>query len=117
LDDGWSRYYGYRQGNKQTLHEYLKDFQALVQVLESYGAALGAEGPYQDSIMEQVKDANPGLTPQEYVKGATFAAKRKSVAIAFLKRADRKRYGGLWSELENSFTRGNDHYPSNLTGA
>jgi hypothetical protein len=67
--------------------------------------------------MEQVKDATPGLTPQEYVKRAIFAAKKKSVAIVFLKRADRKRYGGLWSELENSFTRGNDHYPSDLTGA
>jgi hypothetical protein len=45
------------------------------------------------------------------------AAKNKSVAIGFLKRADRKRYGGLWSDLENQYTRGTDDYPLDLTGA
>jgi hypothetical protein len=45
------------------------------------------------------------------------AAKKKSVAIGFLKRADKRRYGGLWSDLENQFTRGTDDYPSDLTGA
>ena len=39
------------------------------------------------------------------------------VAIAFLKGSDQKRYGGLWSELKNNYTRGQDHYPTNLTGA
>jgi hypothetical protein len=65
LDDAWSSYYAYMQGHNQTLHEYLKDFQSLVQVLEHYGAALGAEGPYQDSVNAQVM-AGTGLTPAEY---------------------------------------------------
>ena len=34
-----------------------------------------------------------------------------------MKRADKRRYGGLWSELENNFTRGQDHYPVDLTNA
>ena len=42
LDDAWSSYYSYRQSFEQTLHEYLKDFQGLVQVLKHYGAAFGA---------------------------------------------------------------------------
>jgi hypothetical protein len=118
LDDTWSNYYGCRQGHKQTLHEYLKDFQGLVQVLEHYGAALGAEGPYQDSVKAQVRKDNPGLTAAEYDKRAVAAAKKKSgVAIGFFKRADRKRYSGLWSDLETQFTRGTDDYPSDLTGA
>jgi hypothetical protein len=118
LDDAWSNYYcGCRQEHKQTLHEYLKDFQGLVQVLEHYGAALGAEGPYQDSVKAQVRKDKPGLTTAEYNKRAVVAAKQKYVAIGFLKRADRKRYGGLWSDLENQFTQGTDDYPSNLTGA
>jgi hypothetical protein len=37
--------------------------------------------------------------------------------MGFMKRADKRRYGGLWSDLENSFSRGQDHYPSDLTGA
>jgi hypothetical protein len=89
----------------------------LVQVLEHYGAALGAEGPYQDAVRDDVEEETPGLTDKEYKKRTVIAAKKKSVAIGFLKRADRKRYGGLWSELENLFTRGEDQYPTDLTGA
>jgi hypothetical protein len=44
-------------------------------------------------------------------------AKKKSIAIVFLKIADRKRYVGLWSELESNYTRGQDQYPPALTGA
>jgi hypothetical protein len=117
LHDAWSNYYSYRQATDQTLHEYLKDFQALVQVLEHYGAALGAEGPYQDSVKKQVMADTPNLSTAEYQQRFVAVAKKKSVAIAFLKGADRKRYGGLWSELENNYTRGLDHYPTDLTGA
>ena len=121
LDDAWSNYYALRQESSQTLNEYLKIFQSMVQVLEHYGAGLGAEGPYQESVMRQVKmDAVASstiVTTEEMKKLAIAAAKKKCVAIAFLKRADRKRYGGLWNDLENSFTRGLDQYPEDLTGA
>jgi hypothetical protein len=117
LDNAWSNYYGHRQTPGLTLHKHLMDFQGLVQVLEHYGAALGAEGLYQDSVKDKVMAAAPGgLSIEEYQKRATLAAKKKSVAIAFLKLADRKRYDGLWSELENSYTRRQDHYPSDLMG-
>jgi hypothetical protein len=114
LDDAWSSYYAYRQGHNQTLHEYLKEFQALVQVLEHYGAALGAEAPYQDSVNAKIM-AGDGLTPAKYRTRLVAVAKKKSVDIGILKRADRKRYGGLWSDLENTYTRGQDHYPTDLT--
>jgi hypothetical protein len=118
LDDAWSNYYAYKQSGNQSLHEYLKDYQSLVQVLEHYGAAIGAEGAYIESVKNKVKDAAPtGLTEEEYNKQAVTAAKLQSVAIGFLKRADRRRYGGLWSDLENNYTRGVDQYPADLTGA
>jgi hypothetical protein len=118
LDDAWTSYYTYQQGGNQSLHEYLKDYQSLVQVLEHYGAAIGADGPYIDTIMAQIKTTAPsGLTDEEYHQRAVTAAKHQSVAIGFLKRADKRRYGGLWSELENNFTRGLDHYPPDLTNA
>jgi hypothetical protein len=102
--------------NNPTLHEYLKEFQSLVQVLEHYGTALGAEGPYQDSVNAQVM-ADTVLTPAEYRARSMAVAKQKSVAIGFLKRADRKRYGGLWGELKNNYTRGQAHCPNDLMGA
>ncbi len=55
LDDAWSNFYMYGQGTDQSLHEYLKDYQSLVQVLEHYGAAIGADGPYIEAVKEQVK--------------------------------------------------------------
>jgi hypothetical protein len=36
--------------------------------------------------------------------------------MGFLKRADRRRYGALWSELENNYTRGLDQFPADMTG-
>jgi hypothetical protein len=117
LDDAWTSYYGYSQGHLQTVHDYLKEFQGLVQVLDHYGAAIGADGPYQEEVMEKVKESNPNLSDAEYTVKAIEAAKRKQIAIAFLKRAETKRYGGLWSELENLYTRGQDHYPEDLTSA
>ncbi len=83
LDNAWSSYYAYKQGHSQTLHEYLKDFQSLVLVLEHYGATLGAEGPYQDSVFNAQVIANTGLTPPRYRTRSMAVAKKKSVAIGF----------------------------------
>jgi hypothetical protein len=119
LDDAWSDYYVFGQRQHQTLHEYFKDFQTRVQVLEHYGAVLGADGPHQDSVMDKVKaDSDFVLTDEEYVALAVLATTRKKIiGIGFLKRAGRKRYDELWIELENQFTRGQEHYPNDLTGA
>jgi hypothetical protein len=35
--------------------------------------------------------------------------------LAFLKRADRRRFGTLWANLDNQFSRGNNQYPIDLT--
>jgi hypothetical protein len=59
LSNAWYNYYTYKQSNDQTLHEYLEDFQSLVQVLEHYGAAIGAEQPIIKTVKEQVLDAAP----------------------------------------------------------
>jgi hypothetical protein len=106
------------QGPNQSLHEYLRDWQSLVQVLEHYGAVIGADGPYRKLVRERVKASAPsGATDVELYKLELTAAKLQSIAIAFLKRADKKRYGGLWSDLENQFSRGLDHFPMDLTNA
>lgn len=66
LEKAWSSYYRCRQGHTQTCHEYLKDFQGLILLLEHYGAALGSDRPYQASMTDQVmKDAPAGLTIAE----------------------------------------------------
>jgi hypothetical protein len=58
-----------------------------VQVLEHYGADLGAEGQYQDSVKEQVMAVAPeGLKTDEYQQRATAATKKKSLSISFFLR-------------------------------
>lgn len=118
LDDGWSDYYSFRQEQNQTLHDYLKNFQSRVQVLEHYGAVFGVSGPGIAPILDEASAALPkGSTVSMMVTKAVSIAKKRSLAIRFLKKADRKRYGGLWSDLENQFSRGQDHYPEDLTAA
>jgi hypothetical protein len=93
----------------------LKDYQSLVQVLEHYGAAIGSEGPYLDSVRERVSAETYALTEEEYKAYKITAAKQQTIAIGFLKRANKRRYGDLWTELENNFMRGQDPYPPDLT--
>jgi hypothetical protein len=68
-------------------------------------------------IKTQIIAATPRLSTAEYSNRTVLAAKKKSIAIGFLKRADRRRYAGLWSDLENLFTRGIDQYPTDRTSA
>jgi hypothetical protein len=99
-------------------NEYLKEYQSLVQVLEHYGAAIGAKGPYIESAKDKLRTSLLStVAPQELHKRALAAAKLQTIAIGFMKRADKRRYGGLWSKLENNFTRGQDHYPADFTNA
>jgi hypothetical protein len=56
LDDAWSDYCSFHQGQHQTLQVYLKNLQTRVQVLVHYGAVFCADGPHQDSVMAQVRE-------------------------------------------------------------
>jgi hypothetical protein len=73
----------------------LKDYQSLVQVLEHYGAAIGSEDPYLDSVRERVRAETYAVTEEEYKAYKITAAKQQTIAIGFLKRADKRRYRGL----------------------
>jgi hypothetical protein len=54
---------------------------------------------------------------EDYTRKLHRAARDRTLALAFLKGADRKLYGTLWIELENQFTRQHDQYPHDLTAA
>jgi hypothetical protein len=109
LNDAWSDFCSYKQGQNQQLYDYLKEFQSLVQVLEHCGAEFGADGPNQASVVAEVKADFPNDTAFALKARAVAAAKRKSFGIAFLKNAGTQ-YAGLRSDLENNCTRGVDQY-------
>jgi hypothetical protein len=120
LDDAWHQYYILKQGHDETLHDYHKTYQSLLQVLEHYGAVFGTDPPYQSAVRERVTllaATDTSITSTRLDIMVKSAAKNKFSAIGFLKRADIRRYGTLWTELENSFSRGVDQYPIDLTAA
>jgi hypothetical protein len=105
-------------GAQQSLHKYLKEYQSIVHVLEHYGAGIRAKGPYIQLVKEKLKRALLSTVVLEDLhKHALAAAKLQTIATGFMRRADKGRYGALWSNLENNFTRGQDQYPADLTSA
>jgi hypothetical protein len=117
LNDAWANFCSYKQGQHQQLHDHLKEFQSLAQVLEHCGTEFRANGPNQESVMAEVKIEFPNMSNTGLKMRAVLAAKRKSITIAFLKNANRARCGGLRTDLENQFTRGSDQHPTETVAA
>jgi hypothetical protein len=117
--DARLNFYQYKQDQQQPLHEYLKNFRSLLEVLEHYGATVGEDECFLKSLEdypESDEPTDPKLLPAWTKKRATDARNR-TVAILFLKGADRRRYGSLWTDLENQFSRGVNQYPNDLVAA
>jgi hypothetical protein len=124
IDDARTEYYSYTQPNTQSLADYLRHFQSLVDVLEHYDASVGEDKAFLDKagiLMEveepDVKDSDYPVQMRKYNLKKALTARNRTLALSFLKRADKTRYGSLWTELENQYTRGTDQYPKDITAA
>jgi hypothetical protein len=108
--------YNLRQGNMAN-HDYLQRFQNLVDVATSYNGQL-----HNQAIIDIVTERlHPNVAydilsdPQKLV--VQTASSDLYLATMFIHQSDRRRCGKLSEDLENSFTKGNDDYPSNLFSA
>jgi Reverse transcriptase (RNA-dependent DNA polymerase)/Zinc knuckle len=110
LDDAHCDLCAYRQGPLESISIYHNTFKNMVDVLEHYGGNFGT-----DDGLIQAASLHP-LAPFGTLALKKFTRNR-SIALAFLKRADPVRFGLLWIELENNYTRGKDEYPGDLTEA
>jgi len=110
LDDARTTYYAYTQGAKDSISSYLEHFCSLVEVLEHYGGAIGKDPGLLDATAAVSADADDATKRLKI-------ARDRTLALAFLKRADCCCFGTLWADLENQFSQGNDQYPTNLTAA
>jgi hypothetical protein len=106
LLDARIAYFTCKQTQNQTNADYLEVFTSHVQVLEYYKANIGESYLLVDS-------ANGTYNTVE----RTQMARGLTIAMAFLRGADPRRYSTLWSDLANQQTRGNDQYPVDLTTA
>jgi len=110
LDDAHSDLCAYHQGPDESLTAYHNTFKNKVDVLEHYGGNFGTD----DGLILAASSLDGA--PHTAAALKTFTRNR-SVALAFLKRADTGRYGQLWIDLENNHSRGKDEYPMDLTAA
>ena len=62
LDDARTNFYSYKQKKSETLHEYLRHFSSLIEVLEHYGAKMGSDDVFIDNVANLVAEEAPGET-------------------------------------------------------
>ena len=55
LSDAWNSFYDFRQVSSQTLHDYHKEYQGILQVLDHYGASIGSDTVFQTAVTPAVK--------------------------------------------------------------
>ena len=124
MDDARTAYYGYTQPKHQLLADYLRHFQSLIDVMDHYGASIGEDRAFLDKAGILMDESPPSEGRSGYSElmlqynvRKSLAARNRSIALSFLKRAYKPRYGSLWTDLENQYTRGTDQYPRDLTAA
>ena len=108
-------YYAYKQGPDETNANYMSKFKNTIKVIEHYGGMIGEDKALVLEELKSLVGRNNETASTEEIKTAKDQAKCKMHAIAFLKRADKGRYGQLITDLENQFTRGTDQYPMSVT--
>ena len=81
LDDARTSYYGYVQPEHQTLSEYLKHFQSLVDVLEHYKESIGEDQAFLDKAGIMIDEEEPDPLDSNYAHLKTiYVAKRANLA-------------------------------------
>jgi len=118
------KWYALHQGPNDCPVDFLTYFQFLVELIEHYGGDIASDSVLIDyETTEFKKTLDLVALTDDKVDNAILAyniptvVKNKLLAVAFLRRADRARYGDLLRDLRNSCDRGRDEYPTTLDAA
>jgi hypothetical protein len=95
---------------------YMDQFRNNTNVIEHIGCIIGEEPTLLKIELDKQGLTATGASADE-MEDATDVAKQQYLAIAFLAGADRAHYGKLLNELENSYLKGRDEYPTTLNAA
>jgi len=106
ISDAHGAYHAYRPATDVSLAVYLEEFTALVETIEHYGGCIG----HDTALIEHE-------TAAAMLEAKKKAARDKLLAMDFLKKAPRGRFGGLLMDLDNLFSRGANQYPKDLVEA
>jgi len=102
--------------------DYVKEFEALVKVVETYGSAYGIKpGPIKEQLRRdgvdesKLKDANyPFNMDQQKWNDANKKCREEYMSSMILMQANRDRFAQLRCDLMNDMTKHFDNYPKNI---
>lgn len=111
------RFYQFYQTRDMTNAQFLKKFQKYILVVEQYGGDIGWDPRSMRAELTAAGISDHDAATDEQKETANQAAKDKYRAVALLHAADRGRYWKLIEDLENDYTKGNNNYPTTISGA
>ena len=118
----------------ETEEEFYDTFRSHVKAFEHFGGNIGNDEGLILELKDESSPDHPGDMPdktdttlaevKEWItKVKTYeikiraAARERYLAMMFLKKVNRKKYGDLWVSLKNNYSRGTDQYPHTLSDA
>ena len=102
----------FRQSERMSNSDYLEKLRDLVEVYEHLGGEPGTSKARVDSLL-----IDPDLADDDERQQAKIKARDEYIAVLLLTKSDPKRYGLLVTDMENAYTRGQDGYPTTVSGA
>ena len=106
-----------RQSEENSCATYLKNFEAILSVLEHLGIQLGAEPILIECAATELGLGLTATLSTADLSKCKATAMERFQAIVFLYCADTKRYSNLLHDLENLQSRGEDQYPKMIADA
>ncbi len=101
----------YTQGEKDTVEEFVRNFQSLWETVEAFRGSPGVHKGLVDGLLSnttRVKDVRKP-TDQEIAKAEDDSCKAVKAAL-LVSGADKRRYGKLKDELANNYLLGSNQY-------
>ena len=102
----------FRQYERMSNSDYLEKLRDLVEVYEHLGGEPGTSKARVDSLL-----IDPDLADEDERQEAKTKAREEYLAVLLLTKSDPKRYATLVTDVENAYTRGQDGYPTTVSGA
>jgi len=107
-DQAKQAFYNLRQTPKMSCQEYFEHVRNVVDVIKSLGGTLVNDMHFQKELGPLTQG---GYTEVQYQQARERILDKK-IAYSLLVRADRNRFGKLIEEVENSYLKGNNDYPT-----
>ena len=94
---------------------HFNTFRVLVEVVEHHSGNIANDNALVNVEIEKIVPSGTIDTiDSDKIASLKAISRNKTLAVAFIKRLNRDRYGVLIDDLENHFSRGNGQYPIDL---